>query len=284
MLGSSFCLDDAQFATRPEKITKGQARPIDLRKTCTKLTNLLFREIQMTRYTKVFTFLVLAAALCLSTPSIGHADTILAYQLDGGAPVIVATGGSLTSQSVSFSVAGIDVVFLTSSEINSALGSSIASASTRVTNNSAVSHTLSLFATSQDFTLPVGPNLRSSSGAGGTYLGATAVGVTFQAYASATNTAFGIAFTNGLQAAVPPSGTTGTFATGEVTGTFVRGAGNYSLTIVSNLTLAAGSSVNYSSHETMTQISTPEPAALSLLGLGLIGFAVGKRRLAHRMR
>jgi len=60
MLDSSFCLGDAQpeifnsdrgahFATRLGTIDvhsqKGQARPIDLRKTFTELTILLFREI-----------------------------------------------------------------------------------------------------------------------------------------------------------------------------------------------------------------------------------------------
>jgi len=237
----------------------------------------------MIRYTKVFTFLVLAAALCLSVPAVGHASTILAYQLDGGAPVMVLTAASLTNQSVSFSVAGIDVVFLTSSSVNSAAGSSITSSSTRVTNTSGVSHTLNLFATSQDFTLPVGPTLQSRSGAGGTYLGAAPVSFTFQAYADATNAAFGVGSTNGLQTAVPTPGTVGTFNTGEVSTTFIRGVGNYSLTVVANLTLAANSAVNYSSHEVITSITTPEPAALSLLGLGLIGFAIGKRRLAHRM-
>ena len=80
-------------------------------------------ETHMSKFTKVLTLFALAGALCLGMPAVGHASTILAYQLDGGAPVIVLTAASLTNQSVSFSVAGLDVVFLTASEINSAAGS-----------------------------------------------------------------------------------------------------------------------------------------------------------------
>ena len=235
----------------------------------------------MSRYSKVLTLLLLAGALCLSTPGVGRADTILSYQLDGGSITTLMQGPSLSSTLSFTGFIGPDilVVFDTTSETNGPTVSQIFSATTSVMNLGAASLTLRLWASSQDFTMPSQTDLRNFSGAGGTYFGPTNAAVTFQAYADAGNGLLGLGHTNGLQVASPASGSTGTWDTGEASSTFTRGPGNYSMTIVTNLTLDGGAGVNYTSHQI---VATPEPATLALLGLGLIGLAAGKRRQANQ--
>ncbi len=93
------------------------------------------------------------------------------------------------------------------------------------------SHTLTLYATQTDYTLPAGDPLFVASGLGGTVtsFGDLSGGIAFQAYADSDNNALGLAdFTNGPQNAVF---TLNTFDTGTVTGVFDRD-GDYSLTSV----------------------------------------------------
>ena len=236
----------------------------------------------MSRYSKVLTLLVLAGALCLSTPSLGRANTILSYQLDAGPmTTLLESSTSLAALSGTFLIApGIIVAWDSTYETNAATSSGIFSATTAVVNTDAAGHTLRLWASSQDFTMPSQTNLQNFSGAAGTYFGPTSTTVTFQAYADAGNGLLGVlGHTNGSQSANPASGTTGTWDTGEASSIFTRGSGSYSMTVVTNLVLDGDANVNYSSHQIVT---TPEPTTLALLGLGLIGLAVGKRRQANR--
>ena len=175
----------------------------------------------MIRFTKVITLPVLAAALLLEHACGRACFFNPGLSIGWGAPVIVATGASLTAQSVSFSVAGIDVVFLTTSEINSAAISSITSASTRVTNTSGVSHTLT-FCHQPRLLVASGPDSAIHEPRRRHLSGPRSTSVTFQAFAEAANAAFGTGNTNGLQTAVPTPGTPGTFDTGEASSTFLR--------------------------------------------------------------
>jgi len=204
----------------------------------------------------------------MGLPSMAGASTIFMLSEDGGAYTTIATGPSLSSQSGSGTFGDFTFKIVGVSTDNSLTLSDLLSSTTSITNNSSASHSISVLVSSQDYTLPVGPNLSIESGMGASLSAGTLV-ATFQSYADKANGLAGVSdFTLGLQTC---SFNGSTCDTGSATGTFTKTAGAYSLTSVANLTLSAGGVANFSTHENVKNV--PEPNSLVLLGSSLLLFA-----------
>jgi hypothetical protein len=211
-----------------------------------------------------------------------QALSALALREDGGTIVVVVNGPSLAALSFSGAspLGNFAVTIFGSHEVDSAGLSVMSSSATTVTLTTGGTHTLELFTSSQDFTLPAERFVTVTSGAGGTYI--TGLGaVQFQAFADEGNAIAGIAgFSNGLQSAIPPAGSAATFHTGEASSVWDKGdAAAFSLTTGTAITLTgAAASANFSSHEILAPAAIPEPASLLLLGSGLLAAGVVLRR------
>jgi hypothetical protein len=195
------------------------------------------------------------------------ASTIFMLSEDGGAYTTIASGPSLSSQSGSGTFGDFTFKIVGVSTDNSLTLSDLLSSTTSITNNSAASHSISVLVSSQDYTLPVGPNLSIESGMGASLSAGTLV-ATFQSYADKANGLAGVSdFTLGLQSC---SFNGSTCDTGSATGNFTKTGGVYSLTSVATLTLSGGGVANFSTHENVKNV--PEPSSLMLIGSSLLLF------------
>jgi hypothetical protein len=151
------------------------------------------------------------------------------------------------------------------------------SSTTTIVNTNGSSKTLIMYISQTNFTLPTGPNLAVESGQSGTLTtGSVVLSNQFQAYADSGNNINGTGgYTNGPQTATQ-TGTT--FDTGSASGTFIRGAGNYSLTSVSTLNVTGGTVLNLSNHENVKPVPAPAGVLLALTGLPFLGIGTWLRR------
>jgi PEP-CTERM motif-containing protein len=221
----------------------------------------------------------LAGILTLGAPQSARADLEIALSEDAGVRVVVGTAASFTSVAFTGVFNDFSVQIFGGASSNGATLSSLLSSTTSVQNNSGAAHTLHLWVTQTDYTLPAaltGLNVQSGLGGSVNVPTLTLAGI-FQAWADKNNGLFGIAdFTNGVQNAVANGGT---FDTGSAFGTFTRLATPFSVTSEANFGLTGGGQANYSDHVNLTAI--PEPSTLLLFGTTLLGLGLLYRRRLH---
>jgi hypothetical protein len=236
----------------------------------------------MNKFRLIAPTLALVALLFSASPS--RADLELALSEDGGSRTVVATGASFTAASFTGNFGGatgndFTVTILGGSSSNGATLSDLLSSTVRVTNNTGAQHTLQIFLTQTDYTLPAGTPLSVESGLGGTVnVGTVGLKGIFQGYADRNNGLFGTSdFTNGPQDAKL---TGSTLDTGSATGSFPRTAGqSYSLTSITTLAMSGGGSLNYANHINVTSTAVvPAPAGLVLAASGAVALALARLR------
>ena len=212
-----------------------------------------------------------------------HATLIISLQEDSGPIANVGTAANFTSVSFTGTVGDFTVTIDGASSGNAASQSFLLSSDTEVHNNDTATHTLHVWASQDNYTLPTGSPLTIESSLGGSvnFPTLTLTNI-YQAYADKNNNLLGTPapgpaitdFTNGPQSATP-SGSA--FDTGSAFGHFTR-TGNYSLTLVSNIELSGGGDMNLAAHE---HVTVPEPWSIAIAGpgvLGLIGYGLRRRR------
>ena len=207
--------------------------------------------------------------------------------MNAGAVTMVSSAADFASASFTGTYGDFTVTVFSGASDNGATLSDLLSSTTSVTNSNLLTsgaHTLMLWVSQTNYSLPVGPKLNVESGLGGAMNLGTTVGLTgiFQAYADKNNILNGTTdFTNGPQTAIQ---TGNTFDTGSASGLFTRIATAYSLTSVVNFDLNGGGKGNFSDHINVTP--TPAPAgvvlvltAIPFLGIGAWMGLRGKRKL-----
>jgi len=222
----------------------------------------------------------------LGAPSKAQAAFTLFLQQAGvnsGNITAVASGPDFTPLNFSGNYGNFTVTFLGATSTNGNTLSSLLSSTTSVTNNDlTAAHTLRLWVSQTNYTLPGGTQLNVESGMGGTVnIGVLGPLGVFQAFADRNNNLLAAGtltgggatadFTNGPQNA---SQVGSTFDTGSAVGLFTRNGPNapYSLTSEATLTMSAGGNVNYANHINVT--ATPAPAGI-VLALTGVPCAVG---------
>jgi hypothetical protein len=219
----------------------------------------------------------------LGAPPQASASFVLALQEDGGPITTVFTGSSFNPVTASVTFGNFNYTFFSATAFDGTGGSNLMTSTTQVSSLSVDTHTLTMWVSNQDYTLPADTLLSVRSGMGGTY-GASpnfTAGATFQMWADANNGLLTtpVPFTNGLQTAIPASGNSVTFDTGvDPAGIFTRLAGPYSVTTAVSITATGLGDMNYATHVRLAAVPEPGLLLIGLMGSGLLGLFIGVRR------
>ena len=232
----------------------------------------------------------LAMAFLVSVLALGagRADAALilyaqAAGVNGGAITQIGAGADFTEASFTGTYGDFTLTILGAASTNDPTLSNLLSAAVSLKNNSATTSTISLYASQDNYSLPVGTPLVVESGLGGTVnIGDLSGSGVFQAYADAGNALLGLAdFTNGPQDVVFDGST---FDTGSATGLFDR-VGLYSLTSQVTATVSGGGEGNFSSHVNVTAV--PEASTFAMAAIGgvcLLGWYGLRRKVEGETR
>ena len=132
-----------------------------------------------------------------------------------------------------------------------------------------------------NFSLPVGPGLSLSGSASGTWGQSQETDVmNFQAWGRADNALIipGGTATTIAPACVPGAGLTTSCSEVTLDVPFTRGAGNYSLTARQIITKSTLDTLGASYDSSVAATAVPEPTSLLLLGAGITGVALWRKR------
>jgi hypothetical protein len=233
--------------------------------------------------------LTIAAGFAAGALQTGQADAALLLDYNGNATVIADGGagdldGIVNGQIINQSLIagfGVTINIATSNSPGDAFGANLQISTLSVENLAPgpAPATLTIRLTDTDFSAPGGagsPMLLTSS-IGGTFLNA-ALGdsVIFQSFADPTEAVPAAAITSGPQLHVKTTGLNPESFNSTVLAPWIRGAGDFSLTNVTTITLSPGATFEQLNGSGTTSV-TPEPAALSLVALaGLM--LTGRRR------
>lgn len=226
----------------------------------------------------------LSAASLLGMAQTARADFNLYLKEDAGPVTLEATGSDFSPVQFSGTFGDFNVTFFGATSQNGASLSDLLSSTTTIAENVAGVHTLTMYVSEQDYTVPAGTVLNMESGMSGTLNSGLLVNAaTFQALEdngnSLTPTSGIFTYNNGLQTSI----TTGsTFDTGSATGAFVRGAGDYSLTSEATFVMSANATANISDHVNVTAAPLPATASMGLGLFGIVGAVGGLNALRRR--
>ncbi len=211
---------------------------------------------------------LLGLAVLMIGPPVASADIQISYSIDGGAAVVCSAADA--SQFVQCAnVPGpplkITALNATSNWPGTASLSQETSSTVDVENNTAASHTLDIFVSAQNFTLPVAPpNITLLSHIGGTV--AVGAGANLLSFRSCIDAGDGIPSCPGtIQSGTGTPSITGTGSfQDDQTAIITTLASPYAIGEEYHLTLGAGTHLNFTGSTTLTPV--PEPMSIGLLG------------------
>ncbi len=219
---------------------------------------------------------------CL-VPSPARAGLILYAQeanTNGGAITQIATGADFTSASFTGTYGDFSLILDGAASTNAATLSSLVGATVSLKNNASDFRTINLYASQNNYTLPVGTPLNVESSLSGTVnIGSLTGSGVYTAFADNSNALLGTGFSNGAQNVVF-SGSS--FDTGSKTGTFIRTSANslYSLTTQITANVSGGGEGNFSWHENVSAVPEPSTLASASIGAVMLGTYFWRRRQA----
>jgi hypothetical protein len=221
-----------------------------------------------------------------------HADLIVAYSIDGGATtttVISQTlpfaGTATTGGAVGTLANGLVVGTITASTNSPGVPSlaDVLSSTLRISNPSAATESVILSISATGFTNPFPPPIDTlNSHIGGTVAVAGAANtMTFRSCLWFDNVSHAACAGADVATNIGTANITAAAAFSDDQIALINSATTpYSMTEVLQLTLTPGSILGFQANTTVTP-KIPEPMTLSLLGAGLVGLGVIRRRRRH---
>lgn len=223
--------------------------------------------------------LAATALLGFSLPYAANAALVLDESVNGGAFTTLCSGGPACSPGITFTdPAGIVFLILgaSSNSPGTPQNGDVTQASVRVTNSSGATQSIVLRAGDTGFTAPSGATTLSNNISGTVITGSAANLFSSTACANpsdAQNSCAGAFQTAVINSDITQSNTSGANSNSLAIALLLA---PFSLTEAISMTLGAGSVINFAASADV--VPAAEPVPLAVLGVGLLGLAMVKRR------